>query len=383
MAARRQAGGAIRAGAAPCTVRHDAGGMMDTITVDLGARSYPIHVGVGILDEVGARVREVRSGPRVAVLTGTTVGELYGERVAASLHHSGFDPITITIPDGEEHKNLAWLAFLYDRLIEARIDRDSALIALGGGVIGDLAGFAAATFLRGVPFVQVPTTLLAQVDASVGGKTGVNHPAGKNLIGAFYQPRLVLIDVAVLRTLPRRELAAGLAEVIKYGVILDPALFELLEERLDHVLHGDADLLVQIVGACCRLKAEVVREDETERGYRAVLNFGHTLGHAVEALTEYRRFLHGEAVAIGMAFAARLSQARAHCDAATTQRLRRLLKHAGLPTDVPGDLGPDALAAAIATDKKTRDGKVQFVCIERIGKTRFEYLSGVEIVAHL
>jgi 3-dehydroquinate synthase len=229
----------------------------------------------------------------------------------------------------------------------------------------------------------VPTSLLAQGDSSVGGKTGVNHPAGKNLIGAFYQPRLVLIDVDTLKTLPRHEFVAGLAEVIKYGIILDPELFALLERRLSAILHFNSVLLTYIVTVCCRLKAMVVEEDETEGGYRAILNFGHTLGHAVESATEYREFLHGEAVAIGMVFAARMSQKLGLCSAETADRICRLIKRAGLPVEIPRKLKGEHLVLSIGTDKKSAGGKIKFVCIEEIGKTRFEYLSAKEIVGYL
>jgi 3-dehydroquinate synthase len=285
----------------------------------------------------------------------------------------------IEIPAGEEHKNFAWLTFLYDRLLDARLERNSTVVALGGGVIGDLAGFAAATFLRGVPFVQVPTTLLAQVDSSVGGKTGVNHPQGKNLIGAFYQPRLVLADVGTLRSLPRREFLAGLAEVIKYGVILSPDLFDLLEAELPRVLDLDAAVLTEVVRVCCALKAMVVGEDERETGLRSILNFGHTMGHAVESLTEYKRFLHGEAVAIGMAFAAYLSNVRGHCSEESVTRIVQLLKQAGLPVEIPQELLGRHLALAIEADKKVSGGKIKFVCIGEIGRTVFDHLAAIEI----
>jgi 3-dehydroquinate synthase len=249
-------------------------------------------------------------------------------------------------------------------------------------VIGDLAGFAAATYLRGTPFVQVPTTLLAQVDSSVGGKTGVNHAAGKNLIGAFYQPRLVWADVKTFATLPRRELLAGLAEVIKYGATLDAGLFDLLEKRAADVLKLDDVLLIDVVGRCAAIKAAVVAKDEREGGWRAVLNFGHTLGHAIEMLTDYRRFLHGEAIAIGMAFACRLSAERGHCPPAAARRVVALLERVGLPVGVPAELVGPNLALAIGADKKSSRGKIKFVCLQDIGQTRFENLTGEEIARY-
>lgn len=354
---------------------------METLTVDLRERSYPICIGAGTLEQLGARLPEITRGRRAAVVTNPVVAKLYRETVVASLRSTGIEPVVIEVPDGEEHKNLASLTFLLDRLLDAKLDRESAVIALGGGVIGDLAGFAAATFLRGVPLVQVPTTLLAQVDSSVGGKTGVNHPAGKNLIGAFYQPRLVWADVRTLATLPRRELRAGIAEVIKYGATLSASLFDQLEENLEQLLALQEELLIDVVRQCCALKARVVVEDERESGFRAVLNFGHTVGHAIEMLTEYREYLHGEAVAMGMAFAARLCSARGICSPQAAERLLRLLERAGLPVDIPEELVGPPLALAITTDKKAAGRKIKFVCMEEIGKARFESWTAEEIVA--
>jgi 3-dehydroquinate synthase len=356
---------------------------MEVVYVELGARRYPIHIGAGCLRELGTRLAETGCGGQVAVVTNSTVADLYLERTLASLRAAAFEPTSVQIPDGEEHKNLAWLTLVYDKLIDAGIERNGAVVALGGGVVGDLAGFAAATYLRGIPCVQVPTTLLAQVDSAIGGKTGINHVAGKNLIGAFAQPRFVLADVETLRTLPRRELTAGLAEVIKYGVILDPQLFELIEAQLPAVQRLDRDLMVRIVRTCCTLKALVVGEDETESGYRAVLNFGHTVAHALESLTEYKQYLHGEAVAIGMVAAARVSRRLGLCGDRDYQRIRTLIGRCGLPTEVPADIRGEPLALAMRTDKKARGGVINFVCVEAIGKTRFERLSCDEIVKHL
>jgi 3-dehydroquinate synthase len=350
--------------------------------VNLGERSYPICIGAGTLAELGPRLRELQLGRRIAVVTNPMVGRFHREPVEQSLKAAGFDVTMLEVPDGEEHKNLAWLTFLYDRLVDARLDRHSALIALGGGVIGDLTGFTAATFQRGLPFIQVPTTLLAQVDSSVGGKTAVNHPGGKNLIGAFHQPRLVWIDVATLKTLPRRQVAIGMAEIIKHAAILGPSLFELLEDKIEAVMGLDETLLIEVVRQNCAIKAAVVCEDERESGYRAVLNFGHTVGHAIEMLTEYRGPSHGEAVAIGMAFAARLSRARGFCSAAVANRIIALLQRAGLPTEISKELVGPHLALAIEADKKVSGDKVKFVCIEDIGRTRFEYLSGEDVLRH-
>jgi 3-dehydroquinate synthase len=356
---------------------------VNEIQVSLGSRSYPIVIGSAWLDRVGARIRLAvgAKATRAAVVSDSRVGPLYVPRVAASLRDAGFTVAEIQIPEGEQHKNLAWLALLYDRLISARIDRGCPVVAVGGGVIGDLAGFAAATILRGVPFIQVPTTLLAQVDASVGGKTGINHAAGKNLIGAFHQPRLVAIDLATLKTLPRREYLSGLAEVVKYGAILDAALFARLEANVDGLLRLDPDLLIDVVTTSCRLKALVVEQDETEGDHRAILNFGHTVGHAIETLTEYRRLLHGEAVAIGMICAARVSRARGILADEPARRLGRLLEALGLPTQVPKDLTAAQVALTIEADKKAAGGKIKFVALEDVGRTRFESMLATEIAA--
>jgi 3-dehydroquinate synthase len=344
--------------------------------VSLGSRSYPIVIGCGWLDGIGHRVRETL-GPKASssavIISDSRVAPLYVPRVSASLRGAGFTVSEIQIPEGEQHKNLAWLALTYDRLIEAHVDRFSPVLAVGGGVVGDLAGFAAATVLRGVPLVQVPTTLLAQVDSAIGGKTAINHAAGKNLIGAFYQPKLVAIDIETLKTLARREYLAGLAEVVKYAAILDADLFARLGQ--------ETELLTLIVSTCCRLKARVVEEDETEGGYRAILNFGHTIGHAIETLTEYRTFLHGEAVAIGMVCAARLSERLGRLDRRHSERVTALLRALGLPTRVPSELGVEQVALTIEADKKAAGGKIKFVCLEDIGRTRFEPLSAVEIAA--
>ncbi|HZR81326.1 MAG TPA: 3-dehydroquinate synthase [Candidatus Binatia bacterium] len=346
------------------------------IIVSLGSRSYAIHVGDGMLDSLGSRLKSLGEvAQRVAIVTNPTVHRLYGSRTCDALTRAGFAPITVEVPDGEEHKNLAWLAFVYDKLIEARIERASALIALGGGVIGDLTGFAAATYLRGISYVQVPTTLVAQIDAAIGGKTAVNLAAGKNLIGAFHQPRFVIADTATLRSLPDREYVAGLSEVVKTAVILSRELFDVIDDRWRDLLARDATLLTACVRECAQLKALVVAADETESDYRAILNFGHTLGHAVETLTEYKRVLHGEAVAIGMTAAIRLSIDRSGLAPETGRRVIDLLDRLGLPTAIPAGLSPAALALAAEADKKRSHGKVKFVCLEDIGRTRFEMLT--------
>jgi 3-dehydroquinate synthase len=356
---------------------------MQTLKVNLGDRSYPIHVGDGILSAAGDFLQQAGLCGKVAVITNPTVAQLYLDPVHESLTRTGFDVTPVLIPDGEEHKNLGSLSAIYDRLIADRFERRSCMLALGGGVIGDLAGFAAATFLRGVSYVQVPTTLLAQVDSSVGGKTGVNHHDGKNLIGAFYQPRLVLIDVAVLQSLPRREFIAGLAEVIKYGVIEDPALFKVLEEKMGMLMDQDRALLSQVIATACAIKAKVVEKDEREDDYRAVLNFGHTIGHALEAATEYQKYLHGEAVGIGMAQAAAISVQQGFCDQRSLERIRRLIKKAGLPLEIPRDVSMQSLVQGMEVDKKSAGGKIRFVMCAGIGKTGFHALSPSEILGAL
>ena len=356
---------------------------MQSLTVNLGDRSYPIHLGVRLLERAGELLRQAGLRGKVAVVTNPTVAQLYLDSLDEALRQAGFEVAPILVPDGEEHKNLKSLAAIYDRLIAERLERKACIVALGGGVIGDLAGFAAATYLRGVPYVQVPTTLLAQVDSSVGGKTAVNHDDGKNLIGAFYQPKLVLIDIAVLRSLPRRELIAGLAEVIKYGIIEDAALFSMLEHSIDKIIGLNQEMLTRIIAASCSIKARVVEADEREDDYRAVLNFGHTIGHALEAATGYRKFLHGEAVGVGMVKAAALSVNQRFCDAASLKRVMALIQKAGLPVEIPPEVAPQSLIQAMEIDKKVAGGKIKFIMCEGIGKTRFHWLAPDEILRGL
>jgi 3-dehydroquinate synthase len=356
---------------------------MKTLNVNLGERSYPIYVGSGILDSLGQWLQESGLTGKVAVVSNPTVAQLYLDPLHASLDDAGFEVIPILVPDGEEHKTFKSLTTIYDRLIAERCERRSSVLALGGGVIGDLAGFAAASYLRGVPYVQVPTTLLAQVDSSVGGKTGINHENGKNLIGAFYQPKLVVIDVNVLASLPRRELVAGLAEVIKYGIIEDPELFRDLEKNLAKIIALDRDLLQRVIGTSCSIKARIVETDEREENQRAVLNFGHTIGHALEAATGYRQVPHGEAVAIGMIKATMLSVQHGFCDQQTFERILKVIKHAGLPSEIPAGLSLQSLIEAMQLDKKAAGGRIKFVMSEGIGKTRFHWLSPGEVLAAL
>lgn len=336
-----------------------------TVTVALGERSYPIHIGTQLL---GARLPDMLrecTGSRAVLVTNDTVHNLYGDVVLSALE--GVQTDVFSMPDGEAHKSLETWQRLMDFLMQHRHNRDTCIIALGGGVVGDLAGFAAATYQRGVGFVQVPTTLLAQVDSSVGGKTAVNHPAGKNMIGAFYQPRCVVIDTDVLATLPPREYAAGLAEVAKYGVIEDAELFRYLEQNVEGLVDRDADVLGHVIQRSCEIKASVVERDEREGGLRAILNFGHTFGHAIEQLSGYGTWLHGEAVAIGMVMACRFSARLGLLTAAHATRVEQLLAGLQLPVELPEALPVEAMLEAMAMDKKAQDGRIRFVVATDIG----------------
>jgi shikimate kinase/3-dehydroquinate synthase len=335
------------------------------LNVELGERSYPIAIGANLLDDADLLARHI-GGHKVAIVTNATVAPLYLERIAAPLRAAGREVITIVLPDGEEHKTWTSLMAVFDALLAARCDRKTTLVALGGGVIGDLTGYAAASYMRGVPFVQVPTTLLAQVDSSVGGKTGINHPLGKNMIGAFYQPRAVLADTATLDTLPLRELSAGLAEVIKHGAIIDLAFFDWIEANIGRLMARDRGALAYAIARSCEIKAEVVRQDEREGGLRAILNFGHTFGHAIEAGLGYGQWLHGEAVGCGMVMAADLSHRLGHIDAATVERVRALVAAAGLPTVAP-DLGVARWLDLMEVDKKNEGGAIKFILLKPLG----------------
>jgi 3-dehydroquinate synthase len=337
---------------------------MDTITVKLGERSYPIHIGSGLLD--GSRVlRESTEAKQLLVVTNETIAPLYLERVEDTF--ADRQPRSLILPDGEEYKTLDGFGRIIDELIDARFHRDACILALGGGVIGDLAGFAAASYQRGIDFVQLPTTLLAQVDSSVGGKTAVNHPQAKNMIGAFHQPIAVVTDTATLATLPPRELAAGLAEVIKYGLIQDLDFFVWLENELDALLRQDPEALRYAIRRCCEIKAAIVAQDEHERGRRALLNLGHTFGHAIEALGKYRKWLHGEAVGIGMLMAADASALLGSIDSAEVARIARLLDRAGLPTKASG-LVTEEILSRMRLDKKAGSRGMRVVLLEELGK---------------
>ncbi len=338
---------------------------MQTLTVGLGERSYPIHIGSGLLSRAELLQRALPR-KRAAIVSNTTVAPLYLEKLQNTLRSIGVSSASIILPDGEEYKNSATLNLIYDALLTGRCERTTPLIALGGGVIGDMTGYAAATYLRGVPFIQIPTTLLAQVDSSVGGKTGINHPLGKNMIGAFYQPQLVLADTDTLNTLPDNELAAGIAEVIKYGLIRDPAFFEWLEQNIEKLLARNTEALQYAIARSCKNKAEVVAADERESGGRALLNLGHTFGHAIESGMGYGNWLHGDGVAAGTVMAADLSQRLGWIGAQEMARIRSLFERAGLPTVAP-DLGAEKYLELMGLDKKVEGGKIRFVLLKAIG----------------
>ncbi len=343
---------------------------MQTVRVELGERSYDIVIDAGILSGIGERMKEFRFSPKTAIVSNPTVFKLYGDAVMNSIKNAGFECFSVIIPDGEEYKNYNQTYQILTELLKNKLDRNSCVIALGGGVIGDITGFAASIYMRGIHFIQVPTTLLSQVDSSVGGKTGVNHELGKNMIGTFYQPKLVWIDIDTLKTLPQRELLCGIAEIIKYGVIWDEELFEFLEKNRDPILTLDAERLMHIIKRSCGIKAEVVSKDERESGLRAILNYGHTVGHAVETETGYSKFLHGEAVAIGMHIEARLSEIMGLIDKKQVSEIKALIDSYGLPSELPPGLNADNLIPHMRLDKKTEAGEMKFILPEKIGKVR-------------
>ena len=339
---------------------------MLTLTVDIKDQPYPIHIGAGLLDRADLITPHLAQ-KRVVIVTNTTVGPLYSARLRAALAASGVESFEIVLPDGEIHKNWQTLNQIFDQLIEKRCERKTTLIALGGGVVGDMTGFAAATYQRGVPYIQIPTTLLAQVDSAVGGKTAINHPHGKNMIGAFYQPKLVLADTELLDTLPKREFSAGLAEVIKYGLIRDLPFFEWLESNIEKIMARDRDALVHAIYESCRNKAEVVAQDEKETGIRAILNLGHTFGHAIETATNYNTWLHGEAVSMGTVLAAKLSRLLGNLNQHDVERITKLLNNAALP-HAALDLGADAYLKHMAYDKKVANNTIRLILLQKIGE---------------
>ena len=357
---------------------------MQTIRIELGPASHNAHVSAGILERLGELARDAGLKPgSCAVVTDTTVEKLYAARVEDALRKSGFAPVVMTVPAGEASKSLPTLELLYDRMTSAGLDRNSTIFALGGGVVGDLAGFAAATFLRGVPLVQVPTTVVAQVDSALGGKTAINHRHAKNLIGAFYQPRLIVADVSTLATLPDREFREGLAEVIKYGAIMDAPMIADLERDLDAILARRIDLLELLVARSLIHKATVVSADEREGGLRKTLNFGHTIGHAIEASAGYGSYFHGEAVAIGMVAAARLSSKYVGFSADEASRLYHLIARAGLPTAMPPNWQSDEFIRALGLDKKRTAGALEFVLLDRLGHSLTKSLPIDDILSSL
>lgn len=345
--------------------------MLYDVSVDLGDRSYHIHIGAGILGKLGACCADVGLKGKCLIITDENVGGHYGETAVKSLEAAGFAVTLITLPPGEQTKCGDQVFALYSECIKAGLDRKSFVVALGGGVMGDLAGYVAASYLRGIPFVQVPTSLLAMVDSSVGGKTGINIPEGKNLVGAFYQPQLVLADLDTLKTLPPREYAAGLSEIVKYGIIYDAPFFTELEANVQSLADvNNSELLAKMVGRSCEVKAEVVAQDEREGGLRAILNFGHTVGHAIENVAGYGTYVHGEAVAIGSVFAARASVECCGLSQDDCDRIEKIMADLNLPVQAP-ELKWPQLRAPLAVDKKTVGGMPKFVLVSEIGKSSF------------
>jgi 3-dehydroquinate synthase len=350
---------------------------MKTLQVSLDERSYPIWIGAGIVRD-SALWKEALAPGRVALVTNDTVGPLYADGVTRQIEAAGHSVVRITLPDGEAHKNWESLNQIFDTLMKERFERGETLVALGGGVIGDTAGFAAACYQRGMRFVQIPTTLLSQVDSSVGGKTAINHPLGKNMIGAFYQPAAVLIDIDMLRSLPDRELSAGIAEVIKYGCILDAEFFDWLEANMDRLMAREPGVLASAIYRSCELKAQVVASDERESGRRAILNFGHTFGHAIEAGLGFGKWLHGEAVGCGMVLAADLSRRLGGITPGTCDRICRLIARAKLPT-VPPNWPAAEYLSWISHDKKAKSGKVRYVVLRSMGDADLQAVDDAEI----
>ncbi len=336
--------------------------------VKTATQSYPVFVGYGLLDKLGEKIKEIGLSGRVAIISDETVFSLYGSKAEGILKNAGFTVDSFVVPPGEATKNIDFAIKIYDFLVEHRAERDDILIALGGGVVGDLAGFVAATFLRGIPWIQVPTSLMAMADASIGGKVGVNHPQGKNLIGAFYQPSFVLADVQTLTTLPQRELTSGWAEVIKYGLILDKDFFGFLESNVERLVKQEPDVVSKAIACSAAIKAQVVSADEKEKGKRIILNYGHTIAHGLEAATGYKHFLHGEAVAIGMMGAAKLSQRLGLLSPAIVERQQALLQRFGLPISF-SKIDLLDIIKAMELDKKTRGKAIRWVLLQDIGKT--------------
>jgi 3-dehydroquinate synthase len=343
----------------------DSTAAMRTLTVNIKDQPYPIHIGPGLLDRADLITPHLAQ-PRAVIVTNTTIAPLYSKRLLDSLSAAGVESFLIVLPDGEIHKNWQTLNLIYDQLIDKRCERKTTLIALGGGVVGDMTGFAAATYQRGAPYIQIPTTLLAQVDSAVGGKTAINHPQGKNMIGAFYQPKLVLADTDLLNTLPNREFSAGMAEVIKYGLIRDLPFFEWLEANMERMMAREPEALIHAVYESCRNKAEVVAQDEKETGIRAILNLGHTFGHAIETATGYSEWLHGEAVAMGTILAARVSKTLGRLEDRDIDRMNCLFVGANLPVNAP-KLSVETYLNLMSSDKKVENKKIKLILLNAIG----------------
>jgi 3-dehydroquinate synthase len=371
--------------AAPNCITHAKPSMSEQtnifLSVELGERSYPIAIGPALLADGELLTRHV-GGNKVAIVTNTTVAALYLAPLQRLLAERGKEVITIVLPDGEQYKDWSSLMQIFDALLLNKCDRKTTLVALGGGVIGDLTGYAAASYMRGIGFIQLPTTLLAQVDSSVGGKTGINHPMGKNMIGAFYQPRIVIADTATLETLPARELSAGLAEVIKHGAITDAAFFDWIEANIGKLMARDKSALAYAVARSCEIKADIVRQDEREGGLRAILNFGHTFGHAIEAGLGYGQWLHGEAVGCGMVMAADLSARMGLIDDGVVQRIRALVAAAGLPVQAP-DLGLARWIELMEVDKKNEGGAIKFILLKALGSPNISTAPQEQLLATL
>lgn len=349
---------------------------MNNLTVNLAERSYEILIESGAIDTLGQRLASLEFNKKIAVVSNETVFALYGARVTASLKKAGFQVESILIDDGEVFKDLKHVEVVLNKMFNAGLDRKSAIVALGGGVVGDLTGFVASIYMRGIDFIQVPTTLLSQVDSSVGGKTGVNNSFGKNMIGTFYQPRFVCIDTETLKTLPERELKAGIAEVIKYGIIEDAELFDFLKSNRQKILSQDHDALKHIIHTSCRIKADVVSKDERESGLREILNFGHTAGHALESVTHYKEYLHGEAVAWGMYAEAGIAAAMKLLPPPAFGEIKQLIEGYALPASIHKAISPKALLEAMSYDKKTVAGAIKFVLPTEIGKVKI--IKGIE-----
>ncbi|MDS1030058.1 3-dehydroquinate synthase [Bacillota bacterium LX-D] len=356
---------------------------MQKLMVDLKEKSYPIYIGKNLLGKIGEILLDYSLSKNCLVISNNTVFSLYGEKLITSLQNYGFNPRIALVEDGEGAKALSWANTLYNQAIDASLDRLSPIIALGGGVVGDLAGFIAATYLRGIPFIQVPTTLLAQVDSSVGGKVAINHPRGKNLIGSFYQPKLVVTDLTTLVTLPEREVKAGMAEIIKYGVIWDGEFYQYIKNNWNGVFRFDFEILKNIVTHSCKIKAEIIGKDELENEVRIILNFGHTIGHALETLTGYTKYRHGEAVAVGMVIAANIALQKGLVTEIVKNDIAEFINSIGLPTEIPSELKPEKIVECVHHDKKMKNGLIQLILPQKLGKAISMNLKPEEILLYL